>query len=58
MPQAFDWKKVRKSYEDYQPTRDAIIKRSFVQWVDGNSDFEDRSAPEMSGFLNYSKLVG
>lgn len=46
MMKVFSWEAIRKLIQPHR-TRDAVIRAAFKQWVDGNSNYEDRSSLEM-----------
>lgn len=43
----FSWDRFRKNQKEKVPTREAIIRKSFKQYVAGNSAFDCRSRAEM-----------
>lgn len=51
----FDWNTIRAKYNDKQPTREAVIRAAFQQWVDGNSCFADANSLEMGAFYDVFK---
>ena len=48
---AFDWDTIRPKLA-VQPTREAVIKSAFQQWLDGNDGYEDISTPELQSLFD------
>ena len=48
---AFDWDTIRPKLA-VQPTREAVIKSAFQQWLDGNDGYEDMSTPELRALFD------
>ena len=49
---AFDWDTVRPKLNDGQPTREAVIRSAFQQWLDGNDGYEDFNDLELQGLFD------
>ena len=49
---AFDWDTVRPKLNDGQPTREAVIRSAFQQWLDGNDGYEDLNDLELQGLFD------
>jgi len=47
----FDWEKIRVRLNEKQPTRKAVIKAAFQQWIDGSDAYDDLSSCELQGLF-------
>jgi len=48
----FDWTTIQPKFKDGQPTREAVIKSAFQQWLDGNDGYEDLNRAELQGLFD------
>lgn len=47
----FDWDRLRAADSDKNPTREAVIREAFKQFVAGHSSFQDKSSIEMEDYF-------
>ncbi len=49
---AFDWDIIRPRLNESQPTREAVIRSAFQQWIDGSDCYDDLNSLELQGLLD------